>query len=64
MAQLVERPTLDFGPGHGLRVMGQSPMSGSLLSLESAWDYLSPSSSAPPSAHALYLSKTQYFLKS
>ena len=34
--QSVEHLTLDFGSGHGLRVVGSSPASGSLLSTESA----------------------------
>ena len=42
MAQLVEHLTLDFGSGHDPRVMGSSPMSGSMLSVEPAWDSLSP----------------------
>ena len=41
MAQLVERLTLDFGSGHDLRIMGLSPMLGSMLSGESAGDSLS-----------------------
>ena len=36
MAQSVKRPTLDFGSGRDLRVVGSSPMSGSMLSKESA----------------------------
>ena len=42
-AQLVERPTLDFGSGHNPRVVGGSPVSGSMLSVEPAWNFLSPS---------------------
>ena len=38
MAQSVEHPTLGFGSGHDLRVMGLSPALGSMLSGESAWD--------------------------
>lgn len=34
--QSVERPTLGFGPDHDLPVVGWSPMSGSMLSPESA----------------------------
>ena len=41
VAQLVERLTLDFGSGHGSRVMGSSPESGSVLSVEPAQDSLS-----------------------
>ena len=47
MAQSVKHSTLDLGSGHDLRVVGSSPMSGSVLSVESAWDSLSPSPSAP-----------------
>ena len=36
MAQSVERPTLDFGSGHDLRVVGLSPTLGSVLSMEPA----------------------------
>lgn len=43
--------------GHGLRVMGLSPTSGSALSQESAGESLSPSPSVPP----LSLSKTNTF---
>ena len=46
MAQLVKRLTLDFGSGHDLRVVGWSCVSGSVLTLASAGDSLSPS--APP----------------
>ena len=38
MAQLAECLTLDFSSGHGLRVMGLSPVSG----LCSAWSLLVP----------------------
>ena len=34
MAQSAERPTLDFGSGHDLMVMGLSPMWGSMPSME------------------------------
>ena len=34
MAQSVENPTLDFSSGHDPRVVGWSPASGSVLSLE------------------------------
>ena len=50
MAQLVERPILDFGSGHDLRGMRLSPASGSMLTVESAC----PPPSAPP--HTLVLS--------
>ena len=36
VAQPVERPTLDFDSGHDPRVMGSSPMLGSILSVEPA----------------------------
>ena len=51
-AQSVECLTLDFGSGHGPRVVGLSPMSGSMLSMQPAWDSLSLSlflSALPPS---------------
>ena len=35
-AQLVERPTLDFGSRRDPRVLGSSPMSGSALGMEPA----------------------------
>ena len=50
MAQLVERLTLDFGSGQDLRVVRSSPMSGSALSGESAWDSPPPSASASATA--------------
>ena len=48
MAQFVKHPTLDFGSGHDLTVARLSPASGSMLSVESAEDSLSPSPSVPP----------------
>ena len=36
MAQLVKRPTLDFGSGHGLRVVSWSPELGLVLGMEAA----------------------------
>ena len=45
-AQCVKHPSLDFGSGHDPRVVRLSPMLGSVLGVESAWDSLSPS--APP----------------
>ena len=36
VAQLVKRPTLDFGSGHDLTVVQWSPMSGSVLNVEPA----------------------------
>ena len=44
VAQLVKGTTLDFGPGHDLRVLRWSPTSSSSLSRES----YCPSLSAPP----------------
>lgn len=43
MAQSVKHPIPDFGSGHNLRVVRSSPASGSTLSMEPAWDFLSPS---------------------
>ena len=40
VVQLVEHPTLDSGSGHDPRVMGSSPMLGSTLSVQPAWDSL------------------------
>jgi len=57
VAQLVECPTLGFGWGHDLRVVGLRPKSGAALSGESARDSLSPSRSAsPPTPHLCSLS--------
>jgi len=36
MGQLVEHPILGFSSGHDLRVLGSSPTSGSVISMESA----------------------------
>ena len=48
MAQLVERPTLDFGSGHDLVVRGTEPFIGLCPDgVEPAWDSLSPSLSVP-----------------
>ena len=58
MAQLVERLTLDFYSGHDLRVMELSPMPGSALSMELAWDSLSLCPS-PPLALFLSLSHSK-----
>ena len=59
MAQLVKCPTLGFGSGHDLRVMGSSLEPGSLLSGESAQDSLSLtlplSLSLPACMHSLCL---------
>ena len=50
VAQSVKCPTLDVGSGHDLMVVGLSPMWGSALSWESAWDSvcLSLYPSVPP----------------
>ena len=40
--------TLDLSSGLDLEVVGSSPMLGSMLSVEPAWDSLSPSISALP----------------
>jgi len=47
VAQSVECLTLDFSLGHDFRVLGSSPESGSMLSVQSAWDSLSPSARYP-----------------
>ena len=41
MTHLVEHLTLDFGSGHDPRVMDQVTTSGSVLTVEPAWDSLS-----------------------
>ena len=59
VAQSVKCPTLDFGSGHDLTVMGSSPMSGSVLAVP-AWDFLSLALSFCPSptcTHTYTLSK-------
>ena len=38
---VIQHLTLDFGLGHDLRVVGLSPMLGSMLGVEPAWDSLS-----------------------
>ena len=49
MARLVKGPTLDFGSGHDLTVSEIEPRVGLRAdSAGSAWDFLSPSFSAPP----------------
>ena len=55
MAQSVKRPTLDFGSGHGPRVVSSSPLLGSELSVESAEDSLALSA-PPPLILFLFLS--------
>jgi len=59
VAQSVECPTLNFSSGRNLRVVGSSPKSGSVLSMESAADSLSPSTPAPSPTHARALSLKQ-----
>ena len=59
VAQSVEHLTPDFGSGHNPGVVGSSPVSGSVLSVEPAWDSLSlcPSPTPVPMiAHSLSLS--------
>ena len=41
MAQLVKRPTLDFGSGHDPRAVGSSPASGSALTVRGLLGILS-----------------------
>ena len=48
MAASVGRLTLDFGSGRDVMVVGSGLMSGSVLSVEPAWDSLSSSLYAPP----------------
>ena len=59
VALSVKCPILDFSSGHDLTIVRSSPMLGSLLSRESAWDSLSPS--APLLLSKIYINKT--FLK-
>ena len=47
MAQSVKHLTLDFGSGRDLMVVSSSPKSCPTLSVEPAWDSLSPSLSLP-----------------
>ena len=47
VAPSVVRPPLDSGSGHDMAGIS-SPASGAELSVEPAWDSLSPSLSAPP----------------
>ena len=42
MAQSVEHSTLDFSSGHDPRVVGSSPILGSMLNVEPARDSLPP----------------------
>ena len=55
MAQSVKSLILDFGSGLDPRVVGSSPMSGSMLNTDPAWHPLS-SLSAPPPILSLSLS--------
>ena len=61
MVQLVKCPTLDFSSGHDLiRVVGSSSALGSMLGVETAYDFLLPFPSVPPSTSAyssLYIKK-------
>ena len=45
---MVGHLALDYGSGNDLMVMGSSPTLGSVLGMEPAWDFLSPSPSASP----------------
>ena len=56
MAQSVKHLTLDFSSGDDLGVVRLSPAAGSMLSRESVGESLSPSRSAPPPVHSLFLS--------
>ena len=60
VAQLVKCLTLDFSSGYDLTVCGFEPRMGFCTdSAEPAWNFLSPSLSAPPLlTHALSLSNT------
>ena len=53
MVHSFEHLTLDFGPGHDLRVVGSSPDWLHAFSAEPAADSLSPSPVAPPLTHTL-----------
>ena len=57
---MVKHPTLGFSSGHDLRVKRLSPVTGSVLSMEPAWDSLSlplpPPMSLPLLMPALCLS--------
>ena len=61
MAQSVEHLTLDFNSGHDPKVMGSSPMLRSMLTVEPAYDSLSPSPFAPPPLIHLFSLKTEFF---
>lgn len=53
MAQQVKRPSLGFGSGRDLGVVGWGTASGSTLSSGSAWDSLSPLCPSPTCSLAL-----------
>jgi len=61
VAQSDECLTLDFRSGRDLRVVGLSPLSGSALGMESAWDSLSSPSARfpPPCLGTLFLSQKE-----
>ena len=65
MTQLVNRQTLDFGSGYDLMVREIETRIGLCAdSMESAWDSLSPSLSAPPLLIlSLYITKNEHFFK-
>ena len=54
MVQSVKQPTLDFGLGGYLRVIGSSPIWGSVLGRESAWDSVPLRLPHPMSALSLF----------
>ena len=59
VAKLVQPPILDFCSGHDPRIMGLSPTSGSLLSMEPPWDVLSLSICPSSPTCLLCLSKKE-----
>ena len=63
VAQPGKRLALDIGSGHDLTVMRSSPESGLVLSVEPAWDSLSPLSALTPlmCTRVLSLSKEIFF---
>ena len=63
MVQSVERPSLDFGSGRDPpMVVGSNPMSGSVLSMEPAWDSLSLSLSLSQNKINLKKKSTQILI--
>ena len=57
VAELIGHPTLDFSSGYDLGVVRPSLKSHSVLGMEPAWDFHSPSLSAPSApSHKLSLS--------